>query len=80
MCSLLGEALVAVNHLQNERLFESCLHHMMLVNVKLGISGSMRTVFEGCRFHCFSSFLMPQLKRSYNICIHVLLRDCVKLF
>ena len=100
MCSLLGETLAAVNHLQDERLFGSwhfevilsvvdqcvslfflrthkignlfpnicsfplCLHHMMLVNVKLGISGSMRTVFEGCRFHCFSSFLMPQLKRS----------------
>ena len=37
------------------------LHYMMWVNVKLDISG-----FQGCRLHWSHSFLMVQLKRSWQ--------------
>ena len=42
------------------------LHHMMLINIKLDISGCIRITFQGCRHHCASSFLMAQLKRSWQ--------------
>ena len=41
------------------------LQYMMLVNVKLYISGCNRITFQGCRLHWSSSFLMAQLKWSW---------------
>ena len=41
------------------------LHHMMLVNMKLDISDCKRIIFQGCRLHWSSSFLMVQLKQSW---------------
>ena len=40
--------------------------HMMLVNVKLYISGCNRIKFRGCRVHWSSSFLMVKLKWSWQ--------------
>ena len=36
--------------------------HMMLVNVKLDISGCNRNTFQGCVLHWSSFFLMAHLK------------------
>ena len=40
----------------------SCLHHMMLVNLKLNVSGYKRVILQGCRLFWSNSFLMAQLK------------------
>ena len=42
------------------------LHHMILINVKLNVTGYQRIPFQGCRFHESSSFLMAQLKWSWQ--------------
>ena len=42
------------------------LQHMMLVNMKINISGFNRIIFQGCRLHWFSSFLMAKLKRCWQ--------------
>ena len=42
------------------------LHHMMLVNVKIYVSGCKKIIFEDCRLHHSSSFLMAQLKWSWQ--------------
>ena len=42
------------------------LQHMVLVNMKLDISGCSRITFQGCRLHWPSSFLMAQLKLSWQ--------------
>ena len=39
---------------------------MMLVYVKLDVSGYERIIFKGCRLHWSSSFLMAQLKQSWQ--------------
>ena len=44
------------------------LQHMMLANVKFDISGCNGITFQGCRDHWSSSFLMVQLKRSWQYC------------
>ena len=44
------------------------LHHMILVNRKLSVSGC-KILFQGCRLHRLSSFLMAQLKQSWQ-CWH----------
>ena len=38
------------------------LYNMMLVNVKLVISGKKRIIFMGCGFYWSNSFLKAQLK------------------
>ena len=40
--------------------------NMMLVNVKLDISGCNRNTFQGRRIHWCYSFLMAELKRSWQ--------------
>ena len=40
------------------------LHHLMLVNVKLDISGYELITFHGCRFPWSGAFLMAWLKQS----------------
>ena len=45
------------------------LHGMVLVNMKIDISGCNRITFQGCRLHKSSSFLMVQLKQSWQ-CWH----------
>ena len=52
---------------------------MMLVNIKLDIGGYNMIEFEGYRLHWSSSFLMPQLKQSYQIGILVLWSVCENL-
>ena len=42
------------------------LQHVMLVNAILNISGYNRITFKGYRLHWSSSFLMRQLKRSWQ--------------
>ena len=42
------------------------LHYMMLVNVKLDVNGSKRITFEDYEIHCSCSFLMVQLKQSWQ--------------
>ena len=44
------------------------LQPVMLVNVKLDISGCNSITFEGCRLHLTSTFLMAQLKWRYQYC------------
>ena len=39
--------------------------YLMLVNIKVDISGCNSITFQGCRFHWFSSFLMAQLERNW---------------
>ena len=46
-------------------------HHMMLVNVKLDVSGYKSIIFRGCRRHWSGSFVMAQLKRSWHSCIEM---------
>ena len=43
------------------------LQHMMLVNVKLDISGYNNITFKGYRLHWTSSFLMAHLKQNVAI-------------
>ena len=45
------------------------LHHIMLVNVRLDVSGYNGIIFQGCRLYYSSSFLMVQLERSWHSCI-----------
>ena len=42
------------------------LHHMMLVNVKLDVSGHKRIRFQCCRLHWYYSFLITQLKQNWQ--------------
>ena len=42
------------------------MHHMMLVNIKLDISGHKLITFQGYKLHWSGSFLMAQLKRSWQ--------------
>ena len=39
---------------------------MILVNIKSDISGWNRITFQGCTFHWSSSFLMTELKQSWQ--------------
>ena len=45
------------------------LHHMMLVNVKIDVSGYEKITIQGYRLHWFSSFLMAQWKQSWHSCV-----------
>ena len=42
------------------------LYHLLLINVKLNISGKKSIIFQDCRLHWCSSFLMTQLKQSWQ--------------
>ena len=42
------------------------LHQLMLFNVKLDKSGKNSIKFQGCRLHWSSSFLMAQIKQSWQ--------------
>ena len=42
------------------------LHHMILVNVKLDVSAYMKITFQDWRLHWSCSFLMAQLKQSWQ--------------
>ena len=42
------------------------LQHMMLVNVRLDISWHKRIIFQGYKLYWSSSFLMTQLKLSWQ--------------
>ena len=44
------------------------LQHIMLVNNKLCINGCNRITFQGCRLYWSSSYLMAQLKWSWQYC------------
>ena len=41
---------------------------MMLVNMKIYISGCERIVYQGCILHWYSYFLMAQLKQNWQYC------------
>ena len=56
------------------------LHYMMLVNVNLDISGSKRITFEYYKLHCSCSFLMAQLKQSWQYWHSLLRRVCENLY
>ena len=43
-------------------------HHMMLVNVKLNVSGYKRITFQICRLHWFRPFLVAQLRWIWKYC------------
>ena len=42
------------------------LYHMMLVNVKLDVSGHKRIMFQVCRFHWPCLFLIVQVKQNWQ--------------
>ena len=46
--------------------FHLYLHHMLLVNMTLDISWYNRVTFQGCTLQWSSSFLMEQLKQSWQ--------------
>ena len=44
------------------------LHHMILVNVKLDVSGYKRIIFQGCRFHwCMYCILHSSFSQTHII-------------
>ena len=63
----IGNIAIMVNFVfQNIRGFLLYLHNMLLVNVKLDVSGCKRISFLGRRSHWSSSFLKAQLKQSWQ--------------
>ena len=46
--------------------FLPCLQHMILANIKLDISKFNWITFQDCKLHWSSSFLITQLKRSWQ--------------
>ena len=45
-------------------IYDVSMQHMMLVNVIIDISGCNRGIFQGCRLHWPSFFLMTELKQN----------------
>ena len=58
--------------------FLSYLQHMMILKVKLNISGKKRIIFNGCKLHWFSLFLVVQLEWNWQYWHFVLRRVCEK--
>ena len=48
--------------------FVPYLHWRMVVNMKFNISDEMRIIFQGWKLHWSRSFLMAELKRSWQCC------------
>ena len=53
---------------------------MMLVNVKLDVSGFRRIIFQGYKLHWFSSFVMARLKQSWQYRHSCFVEGCEKFY